>query len=93
MIDLTELSRKYLENQVIPPDTIKGIANYQKVLDNLVPTAIHTKAQEEFDAWVAGKKVENLSPVDLGKKLYTTRNCNSCHSVDGSKIIGPSFKG
>ena len=25
---------------------------YQKVLDNLVPTAIHTKAQEEFDAFV-----------------------------------------
>ena len=25
--------------------------------------------------------------------LYTKRGCNACHSIDGSKLVGPSWKG
>jgi mono/diheme cytochrome c family protein len=28
-----------------------------------------------------------------GKALYAAKTCNSCHSVDGSFVAGPSFKG
>lgn len=28
-----------------------------------------------------------------GEKVYKEKNCNTCHSVDGSKLTGPSFKG
>jgi cytochrome c oxidase subunit II len=35
----------------------------------------------------------NLSPVELGKNLYTSKGCVACHSVDGSARIGPSWKG
>lgn len=28
-----------------------------------------------------------------GRKLYTTLSCNSCHSIDGSKALGPTWKG
>jgi mono/diheme cytochrome c family protein len=28
-----------------------------------------------------------------GAKLYKARTCNTCHSIDGTKIVGPSFKG
>jgi mono/diheme cytochrome c family protein len=31
--------------------------------------------------------------ADLGKKLYKDKGCNACHSLDGSKLVGPSFKG
>jgi mono/diheme cytochrome c family protein len=35
----------------------------------------------------------NVASVDLGKKLYKGKGCNACHSIDGTKIVGPSFKG
>jgi cytochrome c oxidase subunit 2 len=35
----------------------------------------------------------NEPPVDCGKKLFTMRACNVCHSIDGTKVVGPSFKG
>ncbi len=31
--------------------------------------------------------------VELGKQLHVSMTCNTCHSVDGSKLNGPSFKG
>lgn len=31
--------------------------------------------------------------ADRGKVLYTTKACSACHSLDGSKLVGPSFKG
>ncbi len=30
---------------------------------------------------------------DRGKKLYSDKGCLTCHSVDGSRLTGPSFKG
>ncbi|MBL8018984.1 MAG: cytochrome c oxidase subunit II [Leptospirales bacterium] len=37
------------------------------------------------------KEESNVSPA-VGAKIYES-NCKSCHSIDGSKIVGPSFKG
>ncbi len=34
-----------------------------------------------------------LPPVELGKKLFANKSCNTCHSLDGSRIQGPTFKG
>ena len=35
----------------------------------------------------------NVALVGVGKSLATTKGCVACHSIDGSKLIGPSFKG
>jgi cytochrome c2 len=32
-------------------------------------------------------------PVALGHRLYETKGCIQCHTIDGSPKIGPSFKG
>lgn len=32
-------------------------------------------------------------PVEVGKTLYEKQGCSTCHSVDGSPRIGPSWKG
>ena len=32
------------------------------------------------------------SSGEFGKKLYKSKNCIVCHSLDGSRIQGPSFK-
>ena len=51
--------------------------------------------QDEYDAWVEKTKNANnkLSPKELGEKLYHSKACVTCHSVDGSARIGPSYKG
>lgn len=43
---------------------------------------------EEFDAWMG---VESGPPA--GAQLLAVKGCTACHSLDGSKLIGPSFKG
>lgn len=35
----------------------------------------------------------SANPADRGSKLYQTKACVGCHSLDGSKLVGPSFKG
>ncbi len=36
---------------------------------------------------------KDLPYVEVGKKLYMTRGCSQCHSIDGSKGQGPTWKG
>ncbi len=51
--------------------------------------------KEEYASWVDKIKNENnaLPAKDLGAKLYQSKACVTCHSIDGSARIGPSFKG
>jgi cytochrome c2 len=34
-----------------------------------------------------------LPYAEVGKKLYITRGCSQCHSIDGTKGTGPTWKG
>ena len=45
--------------------------------------------QKEFDEWYAGEGEKG----GLGLTLLESRGCLGCHSMDGSKKIGPTFKG
>ena len=36
---------------------------------------------------------KNLPPAEKGALLYKEQGCFACHSLDGSKMIGPSWKG
>jgi cytochrome c oxidase subunit 2 len=50
--------------------------------------------QEAFEAYLDGKKIEKLTPLQLGEKIYKTRNCNGCHSLKPNEVIvGPTFYG
>lgn len=35
----------------------------------------------------------DASLEEKGEILYKTKACNACHSVDGSRLVGPSWKG
>lgn len=50
--------------------------------------------QADFDRWLADAtaKADNLPPLEKGRKLYVTKGCAQCHSIDGSRITGPSWK-
>lgn len=54
---------------------------------------LNVVSEAEYIDFVNDRKVEDLPPEELGKKLYTVKGCNACHSLDGSQIIGPTFKG
>lgn len=47
----------------------------------------------EFDKWLAELKVTGPAPDLPGLAVMKANACLTCHSLDGSKIIGPSFKG
>lgn len=40
-----------------------------------------------------GKLPPPLPPAEQGKRLFSSKSCNTCHSLDGTRIQGPSFKG
>ncbi|MBL8761963.1 MAG: c-type cytochrome, partial [Phycisphaerae bacterium] len=50
----------------------------------LVPRDVWAKV---VDGWSSA----GLTPVEKGKRLHTIQ-CASCHSIDGSKNTGPSWK-
>jgi cytochrome c oxidase subunit 2 len=51
--------------------------------------------EEQYQQWLEQKAEEmmNMPLPELGKALYVSKGCNSCHSVDGTRIQGPSFQG
>ncbi len=52
-----------------------------------------------FNAWISdttqvAQATENVeSPAATGKRIMQNIGCFACHSVDGSRLVGPSFKG
>jgi cytochrome c oxidase subunit 2 len=62
-------------------------------------TGVKVMPQAEFDAWlndttiVAPEVESQVSLADQGFEVIQKNGCVACHSSDGSKIIGPSFKG
>jgi cytochrome c oxidase subunit II len=51
--------------------------------------------EQEFNDWVIGDSSgpKELSLADRGKQIYAQRACIGCHSLDGSKMTGPTWKG
>jgi cytochrome c oxidase subunit II len=49
----------------------------------------------EYDAWLQKREDDlgKMDPVARGRKLFQDRGCMGCHSLDGSRINGPTFKG
>lgn len=50
-----------------------------------------------FQSWIADTTqvmAENIdSPTATGKRIMQNIGCFACHSLDGSRLVGPSFKG
>jgi cytochrome c oxidase subunit 2 len=79
--------------------TPNKLGEYQMVCSELcgeqhayMTAQVRVVEQEEFDGWVAASQIPD-NPVARGENLFQTQGCASCHSIDGSKIVGPSFKG
>lgn len=49
--------------------------------------------EEEFNKWLAKLPVRKKEDGSKGKKVLEKNGCLACHSVDGSKLVAPTFKG
>jgi cytochrome c oxidase subunit 2 len=63
-------------------------------------TEVSVMPQKDFDLWYAKMAdttgqaaLARATPGLKGKQLVQSNGCIACHSIDGSKLIGPSFKG
>lgn len=51
------------------------------------------ETQEELDDWIKANSSRGEVPMaEWGELLYSRRGCAGCHSVDGTQLVGPSFK-
>ncbi len=57
--------------------------------------AVHIVSEEDYAAFIAGKDVppEGKPLAEVGADLFKRNACNTCHTVDGGKLVGPTLKG
>lgn len=66
---------------------ITGVISFIRTLDGSAPVAAAAAPV------AAAVDTSKMSPPERGKHLFDTKLCVTCHSLDGSKIVGPTFKG
>lgn len=73
-------------------------AEYCGLRHTYMNTAVVAMPQKVFDSWYIDTstvaKVSGTGKIILpGLAIIKRNGCTACHSFDGSKIVGPSFKG
>jgi cytochrome c oxidase subunit II len=58
-------------------------------------SAVKVVDGDAYANWLAASAdpSKGKTPLEFGTELYTKRGCNACHTVDGSKLTGPTWKG
>jgi cytochrome c oxidase subunit 2 len=88
----SQVVKGYAPNQMpvfegqLTEDEITSLVAFIKSVDGTQPME-EVVEEEEDEADTA-----SLSPQEKGKKIYETKMCVTCHSLDGSRLVGPSFK-
>jgi len=74
-------------------------AEYCGLSHSYMFTEVKVLEQEKYDAWMAQRTdtaaiaTAMADPSVAGRRLIESNGCIACHSSDGSKLVGPSFKG
>lgn len=64
-------------------------AEYCGLRHSYMESVVRVVSQQEFDAWLA--KVEKSTSL-AGLEIMKRNACVSCHTIDGSKLVGPTLK-
>ncbi len=56
---------------------------------------IYVDDEKKYNEWLetGGDLGKNMPLSEFGALLYASRGCETCHSLDGSRLEGPSLKG
>ncbi|MCC6409014.1 MAG: c-type cytochrome [Planctomycetes bacterium] len=69
------------------------VPSLRKAEELVAQATVH--AEGGYEKWyqdISGPPLD-LPPVELGQRSYQMRGCTQCHTVDGAKLVGPTFKG
>jgi cytochrome c oxidase subunit 2 len=56
-------------------------------------TKVKVLTPDEFDKWYSSTGPSGAEKLHRGEQLLRDKGCLGCHTTDGTKLIGPSFKG
>ncbi|SHI72212.1 cytochrome c oxidase subunit 2 [Tangfeifania diversioriginum] len=72
-------------------------AEYCGLQHSYMYSYVNVMEDTAFQSWIADTTqvlAENIdSPTATGKRIMQNIGCFACHSLDGSRLVGPSFKG
>lgn len=83
-------------------------AEYCGLQHSAMLSKVKVLPEADFDVWLGEEGAEiaamraaletggggdSEALANLGKHLATTKGCVACHSTDGTRLVGPSFKG
>jgi len=53
---------------------------------------VEVMSEENYNNWY-GEDLSGAAPAETGLQILQANGCTACHSLDGSRLVGPSFKG
>ena len=67
---------------------------FSELTQDGLATAVVSLPHAQFKAWLAevGDIFVGRTLPEVGEILYNTQGCKACHSLDGSKLVGPSLQ-
>lgn len=68
-------------------------AEYCGVGHSAMVTTVEALPDAQFQEWLTAKATAAADPAARGAELAGQLGCLGCHSTDGSRKVGPSFKG
>lgn len=72
-------------------------SNYCGMNHSYMYTYVKVMPEQKFNSWYVDttKHVEAAvdSPTASGKRIMKNIGCFACHTIDGTKLVGPTFKG
>jgi len=68
-------------------------AEYCGQKHSMMNVAVVVHSEDDYQKWLVEAAKPPEPPVEHGEWLYSRKGCKACHSVDGSKNTGPSWKG
>jgi cytochrome c oxidase subunit II len=72
-------------------------AEYCGLQHSYMYTAVKVMDENAFNSWLVDTtqvaEVSIESPTATGKRIMQNIGCFACHTLDGTKLVGPSFKG
>jgi cytochrome c oxidase subunit 2 len=68
-------------------------SSYCGIMHSYMGTDVKVVTEPFFKSWLARLPVKKVVKDNAGLAVMQKNGCLACHSLDGTKILGPSFKG
>jgi cytochrome c oxidase subunit 2 len=83
------------ENKVVGEPLDQFCTEYCGTSHSQMLAKVHVVSEADYQAFISGKdRAPEGKPLEVvGAELFKKNACNTCHTVDGSPLVGPSFKG